>query len=354
MSDLKKGKTMMSLFWFIIIFTLIAIPVFYLLYPSLIKKESLLEHDENESTPYHDMNADCSKLAKRPLSFGQKLTKSFDAFIVTIGLGRLFLLRVVPSEEAWVIDRHGVDRVACEGINRIIPSLDKIEAKVDLREVKVDPDPQTILTKDNINIIVDMFSMIKVIHPLKAIKEVKDYEDRMENLVISSTFTALARRNFSEIQQNSEAILGEIKEIVEHDSSRWGIVLTQISFEDIKSPQDILDAEQQKIVAEKEAQAKLTKANAEFKEQELKADSERILIEKRAEATHNAIRNLKELMPDISDERIMQFLTSASYIDSMKELSSSENSKFVLYPSDVHQPMDKVMNAEYLSQTPKR
>ena len=344
----------MSLFWFFIVFTLIAIPVFYLLYPSLINKESLLEDEEDNLTPFHNMDADCSKLAKRPLSFGQKITKSFDSFIVTIGLGRLFLLRVVPSEEAWVIDRHGVDRVACEGINRIIPSLDKIEAKVDLREMKVDPEPQTILTQDNINITVDMFSMIKVIHPLKAIKEVEDYKARMENLVISSTFTALARRNFSEIQKNSESILGEIKEIVEKDSLRWGIKLTQISFEDVKSPQDILDAEQQKIVAIKKAEAKLTQANADFKEKELKADSERILIEKRAEATHNAIKNLKELMPDISDERIMQFLTSASYIDSMKELSSSENSKFVLYPSDVHQPMDKVMNAEYLSQAHKK
>ena len=342
---------MESILWFILIFILIAIPMLYLFYPYLTKKN--LAHTENEKDDYYSMEADCSKLGNRPLSFSQKMSKSFDSFIVSIGIGRLFFLRVIPSEEAWVIDRHGVDRIACEGINRIIPSLDKIEAKVDLREVKVDPEPQTILTKDNINITVDMFSMMQVIHPLKAIKEVKDYEARMENLVMTSTFTALARRDFSEIQQNSEAILGEIKEIVEQDSSRWGIQLTQISFEDIKSPQDILDAEQQKIVAQKQAEAKLTAANANFKEQELRADSERILIEKRAEATHKAIKNLKELMPDISDERIMQFLTSASYIDSMKELSSSENSKFVLYPSDVHQPMDKVMNAEYLSQTPK-
>ena len=343
---------MESTLWFMLIFILIAIPMLYLFYPYLVKREQL--HTETAADDdYHSIEANCTKLTKRKLSFSQKIMQSFDSFIVTIGLGPLFLLRVVPSEEAWVIDRHGVDRVACEGINRIIPSLDKIEAKVDLREVKVDPDPQTILTKDNINITVDMFSMIKVIHPLKAIKEVKEYEDRMENLVMTSTFTALARREFSEIQQNSEAILGEIRELVEKDSARWGIKLTQISFEDITSPQDILDAEQQKIVAEKKATAKLTAARADYEEQELRADSERILIEKRAEATHKAIKNLKELMPDISDDRIMQFLTSASYIDSMKELSSSENSKFVLYPSDVHQPMDKVMNSEYLTQATK-
>jgi regulator of protease activity HflC (stomatin/prohibitin superfamily) len=343
---------MESLLWFMLIFILIAIPMLYLFYPYLIKKNQAPSKNE-PNDDYYSMEADCSKLGNRKLSFSQNMMKSFNSFIVTIGFGRLFLLRVVPSEEAWVIDRHGVDRVACEGINRIIPSLDKIEAKVDLREVDVDPDAQTILTKDNINIIVDMFSTIKVVHPLKAIKEVKEYEAQMKNLVATSTFTALARRNFSDIQQNSEAILSEIQELVEKDSSRWGIKLMQIRFESITSPEDIIEAEKQKIIAKQQAEAKLTAARANFEEQELRADSERILIEKRAEATHKAIKNLKELMPDISDDRIMQFLTSASYIDSMKELSSSENSKFVLYPSDVHQPMNKVMNAEYLSQTKK-
>ena len=343
---------MESILWFMLIFILIAIPMLYLFYPYLRKKEFL--HSETEEVnAYHNMDADCSKLSKRKLSFFQQMLRSFDSFIVTFGLGRLFLLRVVPSEEAWVIDRHGVDRVACEGINRIIPSLDKIEAKVDLREMDIDPEPQTILTQDNINIKVDMFSTVKVMHPLKAIKEIKDYKNQMIALVHTSTFTALARRDFSDIQQNSEAILLEIKELIEKDSSRWGIKLMQIRFESITSPEDIIEAEKQKIIAKQKAEAKLTAARANFEEQELRADSERILIEKRAEATHKAIKNLKELMPDISDDRIMQFLTSASYIDSMKELSSSENSKFVLYPSDVHQPMDKMMNAEYLSQSTK-
>jgi len=144
---------MESILWFMLIFILIAIPMLYLFYPYLTKKN--LAHTKNEEDDYYSMEADCSKLGNRPLSFSQKMSKSFDSFIVSIGIGRLFFLRVVPSEEAWVIDRHGVDRVACEGINRIIPTLDKIEAKVDLREVKVDPEPQTILTKDNRYVLYD-------------------------------------------------------------------------------------------------------------------------------------------------------------------------------------------------------
>ena len=55
-------------------------------------------------------------------------------------------------------------------------------------------------------------------------------------------------------------------------------------------------------------------------------------------------------MPNISDEKIMNFLTSTSYIDSMRALSSSDNSKFVVYPSEIKNSMDQMMGTEYLSQ----
>jgi len=336
---------MESLIWFIIVFTLIAIPVFYLYYPYLKNKSD----PDMDNMDVHDMNANCAKLTKKKLSAYKKFTNSIDSFIVTIGVGRLFFLRVVPSEEAWVIDRHGVDRVACEGINRIIPSLDRIEAEVDLKEQDSNPPPQTILTQDNISITVDMFTTFKIIEPMKDIKEVSDYKGKLETLVVTSTFTTLAGRDFVDIQKNTAAILTEIKRLIEEDSLRWGIKIMQVRFEDISPPQNIIDAEKEKIIATKNAEALKIKADAEHYEHEVHADSERVLIEKRAEATHKAISDLKKLMPDLSDEKIMQFLTSNAYIDSMKQLSSSNNSKFVLYPADVQQPMEKVMNAEYMT-----
>ena len=103
-----------------------------------------------------------------------------------------------------------------------------------------------------------------------------------------------------------------------------------------------------------EKNASILKAKGEHQAQMLRADSERILIEKRAEAVYKVLTDLKTVLTDTSDEKLMQFLTSNAYIESMKTLSTSENSKFVLYPSDVQQPLDKVMNSEYLSQTMKK
>jgi regulator of protease activity HflC (stomatin/prohibitin superfamily) len=336
---------MESLYWFIIVFTLISIPAFYI-YTSL---QSNKEHVENVVIDNMDMEMECSQINPKNLNFMQKMRRRWESFIVMTGLGKLFFLHVVPSEEAWVIDRHGVDRVACEGINTIVPGLDKVEATLDLREQESDPAPQTILTQDNISIVVDMFATFKIIKPMKAVKEVDNYEGKLKNLVETSTFSTLAKREFGDIQKNTASILTEIKALIEEDSLRWGIKLIQVRFENISPPQEIIDAEQKKIIAQKDKEAAILKAEGEHKVHELHADGERVLIEKRAAATAKAIKDLKELMPTLSDEKIMQFLTSNAYIDSMKDLSSSSNSKFVLYPADVQQPMEKVMNAEYMS-----
>ena len=332
------------LLWIVVIFTLIAIPTFYLY--------TNMQGDKVQSTNANmDMDMECHQIQPNNFSYAEKLKRKWQSNIVWAGLGKLFFLQVVPSEEAWVIDRHGVDRVACEGINTIVPGLDKIEATLDLREQESDPDPQIILTQDNISIEVDMFTTFKIIKPMRAVKEVDNYEKKLETLVETSTFTTLAKRDFIDIQKNTESILGEIKALIEKDSLRWGIKIIQVRFEKISPPQDIIDAEQQKIIAQKKKEAAILKAEGEHEVQELLAKSEKMHIEKRAEATLEAIKNLKNTMKDISDEQIMQFLTKTAYIDSMKELSSSKNSKFVLYPTETQQPMQKVMNAEYMSRT---
>jgi regulator of protease activity HflC (stomatin/prohibitin superfamily) len=258
---------------------------------------------------------------------------------------------VVESETEWIVDRLGKDRVLKEGVNRFIPILDKKEAVVDMREEEVDPPAQEIITKDNIKLEIDVIASIRVVDSLKAVKSVKDYKKAVKSAIAASVFSTLGNKNMEDIQKNVDIITQEIKNHTEKESiTRWGIKVENVRIENIKPPKAIIDSMEKEIAAEREQRASILKAEGEHKVAELHADSERLLIEKRAEATHKVIKDLKSLMPDISDQNIMEFLTKTSYIDSMRELSSSANSKFVLYPSEVQKPMDKVMSAEYMSQ----
>ncbi len=268
---------------------------------------------------------------------------------------------IVESEHVWIVERLGKDRVLEEGVNRFIPFLDNKVAVVDMREFRVDPPEEDIVTKDNISIKIDAIASVRIIDPLKAMKEVQDYEGNVKNLISTSVLSVMGGMELQEIQGNIATLTGEMKKIIEKDSLRWGIEVVNVRVERVVLPDSIKNAMNKKIEAENEGAARIAKAKADaeakriesegkHKVMELQAQSEQYMIEKRAEATHKVIKNLKELMPNLSNEKIMNFLTSSSYIDSMKALSSSENSKFVLYPSDVRNPMDKVMSSEYMSQ----
>jgi regulator of protease activity HflC (stomatin/prohibitin superfamily) len=273
-------------------------------------------------------------------------------FAIIIGIG-IFLYTqyvIVDSETEWVVDRLGKDRVLKEGLNRFIPMLDKKVAEVDMREHEIDPPKQDIVTKDDVRMEIDVIASVKVIDSLKAVKSVADYKKSVESAIMTSVFTILGNMNHEEIQKQVGSITKEIAKEIEKESIRWGIKIVQVRIENMKRPQSIIDAIEKEKAAEHEQRAAVLKAEGEHKVAELHADSEKVLIEKRAAATYKVIKDLKELMPNISDEKIMEFLTKTSYIDSMSKLSSSSNSKFVLYPSEVEKPMEKIMSAEYMSQ----
>jgi regulator of protease activity HflC (stomatin/prohibitin superfamily) len=271
----------------------------------------------------------------------------------TVGFQSFLPVMIVDAQKALVLDnRLGADRVITEGINRYMPfGIEVVVGEVSLKEQPIDPPAQEIISKDNINLVVDMIATIKIVDPTKAVMDVEDYEASVKSLVMSSTLNKLGQMNFSDIQRKQDQVSKEIRDHMKEDCARWGLEVILVKFESITPPASIKEAMEKEIVAEKEKRAAILKAQGDHEVHDLHADGERILIEKRAEATHKVIKALKELMPDLSDETIMQFLTKTAYIDSMKELSSSSNSKFVLYPTDVQQPMEKVMNAEYMSRT---
>jgi len=270
----------------------------------------------------------------------------------TIGFQSLLPIIIVDSQKALVLDnRLGKDRVIFEGINRYIPGVEVVVGELSLKEQPIDPPEQEIISKDNINLVVDMIATIKIVDPERAVMDIDDYEAAVKSLLMSSTLNLLGQKNFSNIQKEQDSISKDIKAHMKEDCSRWGVEVILVKFESITPPEAIKASMEKEIVAKQEKEASILRAEGEHRVHELHADSEKVMIEKRAEATHKVIKDLKELMPTLSDEKIMQFLTSTAYIDSMKELSSSTNSKFVLYPSDVQQPMDKVMNAEYMARS---
>ncbi len=263
---------------------------------------------------------------------------------------RILPVVIIDSQEAWVVDRWGKDRVLHEGFNRILPGIDKIEAKVSLKEFPVDPPAQSIITKDQIKITVDMIATIKVVDPLKAVMEIDDYKEAVKSLVMTSVLAKMGKHDLAEIQQNVDGISKEVITHIEEESSRWGVKVVQVKFENIDYSDEIKATMEKEVADRIKNKMKLEEAQAKSDAAVKEAEGFKKAAAFKADALVHEISTLQKIMPDMDNVKILEFLKSLDYIHSMKNLSQSDNAKFVIYPSD-GPSMDKVMSTEYMSQS---
>ena len=89
----------------------------------------------------------------------------FMAFII-IALIILFILstsvRIVPQAKALVVERLGAYRGTYGvGIHFLVPFIDRVARRVDLREQVEDFPPQPVITKDNVTMQIDTVVYLK-------------------------------------------------------------------------------------------------------------------------------------------------------------------------------------------------
>ena len=75
-------------------------------------------------------------------------------------------IRVVPQQHAWIVERVGRFYAVLEpGLNFVIPFVDRIAFRHDLREIPLDVPSQICITKDNTQLQVDGILYFQVTDP---------------------------------------------------------------------------------------------------------------------------------------------------------------------------------------------
>ncbi len=125
---------------------------------------------------------------------------------------------------------------------------------VDIRTQKYEVTGQELLTKDRVTIRVNITAEYRVIDPIKAITEAKDF---MEMLHLSLQYAfrhSVAGKNIDEILTSSPSITQEEYEKIKRDMSRIGIQVENIALKDIILPGEMRDIFNEVIAAQKQAE----------------------------------------------------------------------------------------------------
>src|SRR6187402_1635959 len=165
-------------------------------------------------------------------------------------------IRVVPQQHAWVVERLGRFYAVLEpGLNFVIPFVDRIAYRHDLREIPLDVPPQICITKDNTQLQVDGILYFQVTDPRLASYGASNYVLAITQLAQTTLRSVIGRmeldRTFEERDQINVAVVSALDDA----APNWGVKVLRYEIKDLTPPAEILRSMQAQITAEREKRA---------------------------------------------------------------------------------------------------
>lgn len=260
-------------------------------------------------------------------------------------------IRLVPQGSKWVVQRLGkYYSTLGPGLNIIIPYIDNVAYKVTSKDIVLDIPSQEVITLDNVVIIANAVAYINIISPEKAVYGVEDYELAIRTLVQTSLRSIVGEMALDSALSSRDKIKAQLKQTISDDISDWGITLKTVEIQDINPSPTMQSAMEEQAAAERARRATVTRADGDKTAAILQAEG-RLEASRRdaeakvvlAEATKEA---LEKVSAAISDKELpATFLLGERYVEAIKALSDSDNSKLVVLPADLPAAVRGLMGA---------
>ncbi len=186
----------------------------------------------------------------------------FVAFYLIGGLGVMF--QIAKEWERAIILRLGkFKKVKGPGIFLVIPFIDTVVRKVDLRIRVTDFVAETTLTRDSVPVTVDALCFWLVWDAEKAILEVENYVEAVVLSSLTALRAAISANDLSTLLSDGEKIEEEVRKQVDHKTTEWGITIQHIEITEIEIPEELQKSMSQIAQAEREKKARILLAEAE-------------------------------------------------------------------------------------------
>src|SRR4029453_3519611 len=176
-------------------------------------------------------------------------------------------IRVVPQQHALIVERWGKFHAVLEpGLNFVVPFVDRIAYRHDLREIPLDVPPQVCITKDNTQLQVDGILYFQVTDPRLASYGASNYVLAITQLAQTTLRSVIGRMELDKTFEERDQINASVVNALDQAAGSWGVKVLRYEIKDLTPPAEILRSMQAQITAEREKRAVI--ATSEGKRQE--------------------------------------------------------------------------------------
>ena len=208
--------------------------------------------------------------------------------IVVLGL-ILKNIRIVPQAHSFVIERLGIYKNTwAAGIHVKVPFIDKVSNNVLLKEQVADFEPQPVITKDNVTMQIDTVVFFQITNPELYTYGVDDPIYAIQKLTATTLRNIVGGLELDEALTSRDKINQNMKEILDEATDPWGIKVNRVELKNILPPNDIQEAMEKQMRAEREKREKILTAEGEKKSAVLIAEGNKAAAILNAEADKEA------------------------------------------------------------------
>ena len=255
---------------------------------------------------------------------------------------------VVPQQSAYVVERLGkYSSTLNAGLHILVPFIDVIRYKHSLKESAIDVPEQICITQDNVQVGVDGVLYIKVLDAERASYGITDFRFAISQLAQTTLRSEIGKitldRTFEERSTINISVVNELDKA----STPWGVKVMRYEIRNINPPQDVINAMEKQMRAEREKRAvvlgseghrdaaineaegqkqQVIKASEAKKQQQInEAEGEASAILAIATATSEGIRKVAEAIQDPGGFEAVQLRVAEQYIEEFGELAKASN-----------------------------
>lgn len=181
--------------------------------------------------------------------------------IMLVAVTLVASVRLVPQAQAGVIERLGhYVRTVSGQLVFLIPFVDRIRARVDLRERVVSFEPQPVITEDNLTVLIDTVVYFQVTTAQSAVYEINDYTTGVEQLTTTTLRNLVGGMTLEETLTSRETINHQLRGVLDEATGRWGLRVARVELKSIAPPPSIQESMEKQMKADREKRATILAA----------------------------------------------------------------------------------------------
>ena len=267
----------------------------------------------------------------------------FAVLIIKLGV------KIVSQADIYIIERLGrFHRVLDGGFHIIIPFFDSVRARLSVREGLVDISRQQVITKDNVNIMVDGIVFLKVFDGRMAVYNVEDYKKAISNLAMTTLRSAISEMSLDSTLSSRDQLNAKLQMALGDAANNWGVKIMRVEISEISVPHDIEEAMNMQMKAEREKraielnaqankEALIRNAEALKQEQVLQAEAIERMADARKYEQIALAQGQKAAMEAINEAALsshagLEFLLANERVKAFGELAKNTSNDKILVP----------------------